>query len=162
MQRTTHRGLMATALGLVLTVFPGGVLPAQGVEPLKPAKTDRCVECGMFVASYRRWTTQIVMSGERKYFDGCKCLFRYIFGEEDTEALKPEALFVTDYRRGRWVDGRVALYVLGSDVRGPMGRDLVPFEKEEDAKAFVAQHGGEVLRYDGLTRERLAPLLKKR
>jgi nitrous oxide reductase accessory protein NosL len=33
-----------------------------------------------------------------------------------------------------------AYYVLGSDIYGPMGRELIPFEKEADAKEFIKDH----------------------
>jgi nitrous oxide reductase accessory protein NosL len=40
------------------------------------------------------------------------------------------------------VNGFEAFYVLGSDVYGPMGRELIPFAKEEAAKEFLTDHKG--------------------
>jgi nitrous oxide reductase accessory protein NosL len=50
------------------------------------------------------------------------------------------------------IDGREAWYVLGSDVYGPMGRELIPFEKEADAKEFMKDHAGKTLiRFNDVT-----------
>jgi copper chaperone NosL len=41
------------------------------------------------------------------------------------------------------IDGIKALYVIGSDIYGPMGRELIPFEKEADAVEFMKDHKGQ-------------------
>ena len=53
------------------------------------------------------------------------------------------AIWVTDYYRMSPVDGRRAHYVIGSDVYGPMGKELIPFEKKAEAKEFLRDHRGE-------------------
>ena len=37
------------------------------------------------------------------------------------------------------------LYVVGSDVLGPMGADLVPVSGPDAAKRFASEHGGRVV-----------------
>ena len=62
-----------------------------------------------------------------------------------TPPRKPEdieAIVVMDYYRLSWIDARKAWYVLGSDVYGPMGRELIPLEKEADAREFMKDHKG--------------------
>ncbi len=50
-----------------------------------------------------------------------------------------------------WIDATEAHYVVGSAVAGGMGApELVPFGREEDAQAFAARHGGQVMRLDQL------------
>ena len=59
---------------------------------------------------------------------------------------------MTDYYSVAAIDGRKAFYVIGSDVRGPMGKELVPFAKKADADAFLKDHRGQkVLRFDEIT-----------
>jgi nitrous oxide reductase accessory protein NosL len=42
--------------------------------------------------------------------------------------------------------------VLGSDVYGPMGREMVPFATEKEAREFKADHKGKrVLRFGEVT-----------
>ena len=35
-----------------------------------------------------------------------------------------------------------AVYVVGSDVMGPMGKELIAFGKQEDTDEFMADHNG--------------------
>ena len=50
------------------------------------------------------------------------------------------------------IDARKALFVLGSNVYGPMGKELVPFEKASDAQAFLRDHQGKkVLSFGEIT-----------
>ena len=59
------------------------------------------------------------------------------------------AIHVTDYYRLEPIDGRRAFYVAGSDVYGPMGKELIPFEKEAEAQEFMKDHKGKtVLPFD--------------
>jgi nitrous oxide reductase accessory protein NosL len=63
-------------------------------------------------------------------------------------------LYVTDYYTLALIDGFRAYYVLGSDVCGPMGRELVPFEKEADAREFLKDHKGQsIKRFKDITYE---------
>ena len=57
------------------------------------------------------------------------------------------------------LDARRAWFVLGGDVHGPMGKELVPFGKEADALEFLADHRGtRVLRFAEVTGEVLKGL----
>lgn len=48
-----------------------------------------------------------------------------------------------------WIAATEAHYVVGSAIAGGMGApELVPFSRPEDAQAFAARHGGQVLRLD--------------
>jgi nitrous oxide reductase accessory protein NosL len=62
------------------------------------------------------------------------------------------AISVNDYYTLKPVDARQAHFVLGSDVYGPMGKELVPFGKVTDAQAFIKDHKGKmVLRFSDVT-----------
>jgi nitrous oxide reductase accessory protein NosL len=50
------------------------------------------------------------------------------------------------------IDGRAAFYVIGSDVMGPMGKELVPFASEAAARDFLKDHRGQrVLTFKEIT-----------
>jgi len=54
---------------------------------------------------------------------------------------------------------RQAWYVIGSDVLGPMGHELVPFETREDADAFLHDHAAKrILPFGDVTQELLGDL----
>ena len=45
-----------------------------------------------------------------------------------------------------------AWYVIGSDVYGPMGKELVPLTTREDALTFLRDHkGARMLRFEDVT-----------
>jgi copper chaperone NosL len=49
--------------------------------------------------------------------------------------------------------------VIGSDILGPMGKELIPFEKEADAKAFMRDHRGKaILKFTEVTAATLKEL----
>jgi nitrous oxide reductase accessory protein NosL len=63
-------------------------------------------------------------------------------------------IHVTDYYSLSLIDGFKAFYISGSDIYGPMGRELIPFEKEADAKEFLKDHKGKaVLRFQDITKD---------
>ena len=130
---------------------------AADVTPTEPAKADKCPVCGMFVARYPDWKAQVVFQdGSVDHFDGAKDMFKYRF---DLPRYRPQqredtivAIFVTEYYSMEFIDARQAWYVIGSDVYGPMGHELIPFSSEADARAFLQDHKGrEILRYPQVT-----------
>ncbi len=121
--------------------------PAAAAVFVAPTKTDKCPVCGMFVARYQDWVAEIVFEdGGYLVFDGAKDLFRFSADPAhflpSARGRKARATFVTDYYSLEPIDGAAAFYVLGSDVYGPMGKELIPFQKRSDAEGFFADHHG--------------------
>jgi copper chaperone NosL len=138
--------------------------PAQTKSPGKPSPRDKCPVCGMFVAKYPDFLAAIVHTdGSTAWFDGPKDMFKYYLNPAKAQpSRKPSdfaALWVTDYYGLTWTDGRKAFYVTGSNVFGPMGRELIPFEKEAEAKEFLKDHAGKaVLSFKDVTSDALKGL----
>jgi len=121
--------------------------PAPSPPPAKPSPANKCPVCGMFVAPYPDFLAAIVFrDGATAYFDGCKDMFRFVFAPETylpgRRRADMAAFWVTDYYSLKWVDGAAAFFVRGSDILGPMGHELIPFAKLEEAKQFVVDHKG--------------------
>ena len=154
------RKTVFVVFALALSALPAGTVRAADADIaehqsaaapppgfVKPGKGEKCPVCGMFVYKYPDWAGQILFTDERReVFDGAKDLFRYYFdmrrfggtrGREDVKAL-----FVTGYYTLEPIDAKSAHYVVGSDVYGPMGKELVPFERRADAEEFLRDHGG--------------------
>ncbi|MDQ3037996.1 MAG: nitrous oxide reductase accessory protein NosL, partial [Myxococcota bacterium] len=88
-------------------------------------------------------------SGEALSFDAPKCMFRVLRGERGQGARDP---WVIEYYASERRPARSLLYVIGSDLQSPMGRDLVPIEGRERAGRFVADHHGDrALTFDEVT-----------
>ena len=147
---------------LVLLLLFSMEIRAEGIELPSPAATDTCPVCGMFVAKYPEWiATVLYRDGHAHHFDGAKDMFKYLLElsrwapGHDAEEIK--AIGVTEYYSVQPIDARSAWYVVGSDVLGPMGHELIPLETEADAMEFLNDHEGrKILRFDGIS----LPLLK--
>lgn len=145
---------------LVLALFLCGVCGISfSAEPRLPGPDDRCAVCGMFVQKYHNWIATIVFEdGSQAFFDGPKDFFRFILDPKKFKAQgrRISESFVTDYYRVRLIDATTAHFVLGSDVMGPMGGELIPLEKREEAETFAQDHGGrEILGFDDITLEKI-------
>jgi len=123
---------------------------AEDPKPLKPSAKDKCPVCGMFVAKYPDWQAQVIFrDGSLAYFDGAKDMFKYLFNLKKYNPTKKSAdiraIHVNDYYDLIFINGWEAYYVAGSDIYGPMGRELIPFQKEADARGFLKDHKGKTL-----------------
>ena len=142
-----------------LIAFFFSVSLAAAIAPIKPAKRDKCPVCGMFVYKYPDFIAKIIFKDDSyAVFDGAKDMFKYYFNLKKYNPNKRVSdigsVYVTDYYSLAPVDGFKAYYVLGSDIYGPMGRELIPFEKEADAKEFLKDHGGKSIhRFKDITYE---------
>ncbi len=135
-------------------------------ENIKLTKKDKCPVCGMFVYKYPKWASQIVYKdGNRLSFDGVKDMMKFYFDRTQYgkfETLTPEnikEILVTDYYSQKTIDGKKAYYVIGSDITGPMGNELIPFELESDAKTFMSDHHGKnIVSFDKITQKEVLKL----
>ena len=131
---------------------------SYGDEPIVTIKkTDRCPVCGMFVYKYPKWVAQIVFKdGSYYFYDGAKDMFKHIF---DTAKYTPgksaqniKDIYVTDYYEVDLIDAKSAFFVVGSDVLGPMGHELLPFKDQESAQEFLEDHKGKsIIRFQDVT-----------
>jgi copper chaperone NosL len=126
--------------------------PAWGAEkkPVRPSAKDKCPVCGMFVAKYPDFVAQVIFKdGSYAVFDGAKDLFKYTLNLKKYAPAKGQddiaSIYVTDYYSLEPIDGFTAYYVTGSDIFGPMGRELIPFGKEADAGGFMKDHKGKAI-----------------
>lgn len=146
---------------IVLGVFfIAGVGQAAEVTGHLAQKSDRCKVCGMMVAKYPSWLTEIeLVDGTVLMFDGVKDMMVYYFSPEQyggPAQLDGSRLIVKDYYSQKWIDGQKALYVVGSDLLGPMGHEFVSFETPEGADNFMIDHKGkEILTFTEIDSDRV-------
>ncbi|MDO8958932.1 MAG: nitrous oxide reductase accessory protein NosL [Rhodocyclaceae bacterium] len=136
-----------------------GLASAQAVVVPKPGLRDLCPVCGMLVSKYPNWVaTVLYRNGHAHHFDGAKDLFKYLFDlPKYAPAHRREdilSIAVTDYYNLQKIDARKAFYVIGSDVLGPMGHELIPLATRTDAEEFLKEHKGyKILGFDQVTRD---------
>jgi nitrous oxide reductase accessory protein NosL len=143
-------------LGLLFSIAT--VAPGLAAPPDKVGSGERCVVCGMFVAKYPNWVTQLQdKTGKGRFFDGVKDLMAFYFAPASFGAdrgLAAAEIWVKDYYTLEWLDGRQAFYVVGSDIYGPMGEEFIPFTDRAAAENFLKDHhGSKVLAFDEITGE---------
>ena len=140
---------LTLTLTLVSTALP--LRTMAGDKPyVKPGPRDKCPVCGMFVAKYPDFVAEILFKdGSYAVFDGAKDMFKYYLGMQrynpTQKASDIDSVYVTDYYSLSLIDATRAVFVAGSNVYGPMGKELIPFEKEDDAREFMADHVGKSL-----------------
>ncbi|BCS98755.1 nitrous oxide reductase accessory protein NosL [Desulfoluna limicola] len=137
-------------ISVVFTVVMTASLAlAKDAPPVSPSSGEKCPVCGMFVAKYPDWVGEIIYSdGKTVFFDGAKDLFKYYFNIQKYHPRKSlddiSAIYVTDYYDVSLINAHDAYFVLGSDVYGPMGRELIPLKTEGDANEFSKDHKGKL------------------
>lgn len=130
--------------------------PATGPALVVPERA-KCPVCGMFVAKYPQWAAALAVdSGPTYYFDGVKDLMKFLFDPEaykvDRKIMAKGLVQVTDYYTLGSLDGHLAFYVVGSNVYGPMGNELIPFASRADAETFLKDHAGDrAVTFDQIT-----------
>ena len=149
---------------LLTSVVWTGTVTSEILELPPPSPQDTCPVCGMFVAKYPEWiATVLYRNGHAHHFDGAKDMFKYLL---DLEKWAPghqagdiQAIGVTEYYGLTRIDARKAFYVVGSDVLGPMGHELIPLETREDAEEFMRDHKGvAIVRFADVTQKKLKNL----
>lgn len=134
------------------------------LEVPKPAPTDTCPVCGMFVSKYPNWVATVqYKDGHAHHFDGAKDMFKYLLDmpkwAPGHRAEDIKAIAVTEYYSLDMLDAKQAFYVIGSEVYGPMGHELLPLASMEDAKEFMHDHKGvRIMRFDQVKQKLLINL----
>jgi len=86
----------------------------------------------------------VFRDGHAVGFEGARCLFIYNsvpqkYGIDPADISRQ---FVTDFTTKKMIELPKAFLVLGSNVKGPMGYDLIPFAGKEEAAGFAKENEG--------------------
>lgn len=148
------RHILTLIISLTLTFSIAYAVPA--VAPSPTAK-DKCPVCGMFVSKYQDWVATVTFKDSTVlFFDGAKDLFTYYLNMQKYTPARNQAsisaISVHDYYTLKPIDARQSYFVIGSDVFGPMGKELVPFGKAADGQEFLKDHKGKkMMRFNEVT-----------
>lgn len=153
--------LDAQMLQAVSVYLYNPILARDNSKAIKVPEDVKCPVCGMFVAKYPKWVAQIKLKNTHShYFDGVKDMMKfYIEPSKYNHNHSKEDILqinVTDYYSLDSIDAKEAFYVIGSNVYGPMGEELIPFKNETQAKKFMEDHfGKKVLKFEDIKKEML-------
>jgi len=121
---------------------------------------EKCPVCGMFVHKYPKWASKIyyTKNGQKNHaaFDGVKDMMKFYLkpSKWGFDNIRVSEILVTDYYSNKALKAEKAFYVKGSEVYGPMGRELIPFSTMKNAETFMSDHsGGKILLFDEITKD---------
>jgi len=134
----------------------------------KPGKDDRCPVCGMFVYKYPKWAAGFVFKSGASYFHCCpKCMLhnllhvpKYQPGETRENVCQ---IWITEYYTTKQTDAYEVLFVVGTNLVGPMGLDLIPVRGRTAAETLKKDYQGEfIVTLDEVSAEMLDRVRKGR
>ncbi len=126
---------MTRAFMILFALFVGAACGSS--DRSEPASSPgRCDTCGMRVTPDDGWRA----GAEGLTFDSPKCLFRH--ASRHGTLTEP---WVIEYYAQERRDATELLYVTGTDLRSPMGADLVPVDGREAAERMRTDHEGELI-----------------
>jgi copper chaperone NosL len=123
--------------------------------------------CGMDLVEHPGPKGQIFVRGEPEplWFATVRELFAFTMLPEMPKDVA--AIYVNDMARatswdqpepGTWMEAEKGFYVIGSRQRSGMNTDeLVPFGDEAAARAFAAEQGGTIVRFDEMPEDAVFP-----
>ena len=88
----------------------------------------------------------VFKDGKKESTCGVACMLREVEDAGGISAFK--SVKVHDWVTGELVDAETATYVLGSNVIPDMVPNYIAFAKREEAEAFVAKEGGDVIDFN--------------
>jgi copper chaperone NosL len=115
-------------------------------------KSSRCSFCGMKIDPTSAWLAELVMAdGTKTTFDTPRCAIT----AWRTRGVPAKSVRVQEFYERAWRDGTEVDFVLGSDVEGPMGADLVPVSPAKSGKFMVDHAAARAVKLDAITPELL-------
>lgn len=143
----------------------------DNITPQNINKTHVCSCDSMILMDYNGPKAQIIWSDKtRSYY----CEVREIFYEvnDKTKNKRIKKIFVQDFSNlewgsynDKWIDAKIAYYVIDSKKDGAMGVTYVPFLNIEAANKFTQENEGKILKFEQIDNNVLMlsnELLKKR
>lgn len=118
-------------------------------------KDARCKHCGMKIDPASAWRAELVGDdGKVTQFDTPRCaLTSWRSGTTPAKAIR-----VQEYYDRQMRDGNDVRFVVGGDVVGPMGPDIVPVDPPRSSK-FIQDHTADrALRLEEITPQILSSI----
>ena len=161
---TSHPKLLSVSIMAVsLTILAGCQQQADKNMPPPVAMTEEAVGhfCQMNILEHPGPKAQIHLEGLPYPLFFSQVRDGIAYERMPEQNYKISAVYVSDMSMARdwddvgrenWIPASTAYYVVASSKVGGMGApELVPFSDLDDARKFVARHGGEVVRLDDIT-----------
>lgn len=138
---------MKIAIKIAFIVVFQFIFMSTWVSAEEAHKRESCRVCGMYIDQYQKSAAELVLKdGTMEHTCGVACMLREVEDAGGIAAFR--SVKVHDWTTGKLVDAQTATYVIGSKVIPDMVPNYIAFEKLEEAEAFVAKQGGEVIDFN--------------
>lgn len=156
--------IVAILAAAVITVLPLNSQAEEFLQLPDGSKVDlaqKCPVCGMEVGGknqqgvtltfkegrvvgFHGVAAAVFKDGHVVGFDGARCLFVYnsVPQKYNVNVSDIAHQYVTDFVTKKMIELPNAFLVLGSEVKGLMGYELVPFSNREEAGKFASENEG--------------------
>jgi nitrous oxide reductase accessory protein NosL len=105
-----------------------------------------CSICGMYIDQFHNTSSELTLkSGKKVATCGVACMLRLINDQGGPEAFS--SIEVHDWTSKELTPAAEATYVIGSKIVPDMMPNIIAFKVREDAEAFKAKEGGEMLNF---------------
>jgi nitrous oxide reductase accessory protein NosL len=105
-----------------------------------------CKVCGMYIDQYEHTAAILTLkNGEKTETCGVADMIRIINDQGGPDAFS--SIMVHDWKSRELIPAAEATYVIGSKVIPDMTPNIIAFKNKEDAEAFRAEEGGELLSF---------------
>ncbi|WP_374090041.1 nitrous oxide reductase accessory protein NosL [Methylomicrobium lacus] len=132
-----------TKIAFMLVFFQFNLMPDL-VSAEETKKRESCRVCGMYIDQYQKSAAELALKdGTMEHTCGVACMLREVEDAGGISAFK--SVNVHDWVSGKLVDAEEATYVLGSQVIPDMVPNYIAFARRDEAEAFAAKEGGEVI-----------------
>lgn len=163
MTRTT-----STSLILLFSVFlaacSGEKVVNTAIQAAAIESGDQCHLCGMVIQNFPGPKGQLALKGDEQTRKFCSNRDAFTFYLQPENQHRKQAIFVHDMSKTPWesptddhfIAAESAFYVYGSNKIAAMGVALASFSTMESAQEFMAEFGGEMVKFEDITLELLA------
>ena len=157
--------VLCAAVAVVLLVGCSGKSEDKIPGPVAFNKHDRCHICGMVILNYSGAKAQLSVKGEKEPLKFCSVKDGFVYVLQPENVSRTVAFYVSDFGNKKDVPlhekmltAEKAFFNAGSDVRGAMGKSILPFATKGEVEAFTKEHGGKIVNYSEVNLELLKSL----
>ena len=156
---------LSVASAVIFLAGCGGKTEDKIPCPVAFDKHDRCHICGMVILNYPGAKAQVFVQGEKDPLKFCSVKDGFVYVLQPENARRAVAFWVSDFGNKqdlplheKMLKAQEAFFNVGSDVRGAMGKSILPFAAKEEVLAFTKEHEGKIVKYSEVNLELLKSL----
>ena len=144
----------AQKLSLAAVIFSISILPSCNIkpEPFNVGK-DACNFCKMNITDTRYGGEMITKKGKIYKFDDLHCLVAFLHSTEVKEDEIASMLTINFEKPNTFLNVKHASYVVGPEIKSPMGSNAAGFETYDKAASFSTTGNVEVMEWEPLQKK---------